>query len=328
MIQRILAEEGVPQELIFLAQAESGFQARAVSYKAACGMWQFVAFRGKEYGLEQTPHMDLRLDPEKATRAAARHLRDLYMQFGDWALAIAAYNCGPGCVSRAVERTGYADYWELRRRNAIPKETTNYVPIISALTIVTKNAEDYGIDLSDPDPELQYDTITLDSPTNLELIADAADLPVSSIRELNPALLRTIAPAGYDLRLPVRRGNEIAAAIEMVPTAQRMAWRLHRYRSGETLAEIASRYRTAPKSILAVNAAETGDWSDGQTLIIPASYVEPPVRRAAATRTTAKRAVTTKARAAVAKKSTGRAKAGTRTAARPQFKTAGRRASL
>src|ERR1035438_2313711 len=130
MIKRILDEEGLPQELIHLAQAESGFYARAVSSMAAGGMWQFVRFRGNEYGLKQTPYTDDRMDPEKATRAAAHHLHDLYSEFGDWYLALAAYNCGPGVVEKAVERTGYADFWELRSRAVLPAETTNYVPII------------------------------------------------------------------------------------------------------------------------------------------------------------------------------------------------------
>src|SRR6185369_7634744 len=146
MIQRVLDEEGVPQELIHLAQAESGFIPRAVSRAAAGGMWQFLKWRGQQYGLMQTGYTDERMDPEKATRAAARHLRDLYNEFGDWYLAIAAYNCGPGTVERAVERTGYADFWELRARRMLPIETTNYVPIILAMTIMAKNAPEYGLD--------------------------------------------------------------------------------------------------------------------------------------------------------------------------------------
>ena len=146
MIQRILDEEGIPQEIIHLAQAESGFIPRAVSRAAAGGMWQFLKWRGNEYGLKQTAYTDDRMDPEKATRAAARHLRDLYHEFGDWYLAIAAYNCGPGNVEKAVERTGYADFWELRARGVLPAETTNYVPIILAMTIMEKNAAEYGIE--------------------------------------------------------------------------------------------------------------------------------------------------------------------------------------
>ncbi len=156
LISRILDEEGVPQELIYLAQAESGFLPRAVSNKQATGMWQFVQFRGRQYGLMQTPYSDDRLDPEKATRSAARHLRDLYAQFGDWYLAIAAYNCGPGNVERAVERTGYADFWELRNRRVLPIETTNYVPIILAITIMAKNPKAYDLDGVVPETPLEY----------------------------------------------------------------------------------------------------------------------------------------------------------------------------
>lgn len=329
MIARILAEEGIPAELIFLAQAESGFLPRAVSRKAACGMWQFVAFRGKEYGLSQTSLIDLRLDPEQATRAAARHLRDLYMQFGDWQLAIAAYNCGPGCVSRAVERTGYADYWELRRRNALPKETTNYVPIITALTIVTKNAAEYGITLDDPDPAIEYDTVKLESDTRLDLIADAADLPVSAIRELNPALLKGVAPAGYELRLPKGQSGTILAAVRTVPGPQRAAWRLHRVRTGDTIAQIAQQYRTTAKSILAANADVPAEVGEGHVLMIPASYSEPvrPVKATVA-RPLTRNASTRKASAAkAAPAKSASAKAGSRGKAKPRFRTAAQRAS-
>src|SRR6202795_2513111 len=134
MIARVLSEEGVPQDLIYLAQAESAFQPTALSRAGARGMWQFVAYRGQEYGLRHTWWLDERQDPEKATHAAAQHLRDLYKLFGDWYLAMAAYNCGPGNVQKAIERTGYADFWELYRRNVLPRETKNYVPIILALT--------------------------------------------------------------------------------------------------------------------------------------------------------------------------------------------------
>lgn len=273
LIQRILAEEGVPQELIYLAQAESGFYPRAVSNKAAVGMWQFVQFRGREYGLFQTQYHDDRLDPEKATRSAARHLRDLYQKFGDWYLAIAGYNCGDGCVDRAVQRTGYADFWEIRSRNAIPRETTNYVPIILAMTIMHKNAKDYGLEGIDPEPPMQYENLALEAPTHLGLLADAADRPVSEIKDLNPALLSSVAPAGYEVHLPVGTRPQVTAALETIPAERRASWRIHRVGEGDTLETIAKRYNTRVSDITTANSVAQAEMGD--VLVIPtASQVE------------------------------------------------------
>src|SRR5271154_530540 len=158
MIARVLKEEGVPQDLIYLAQAESAFQPLALSRAGARGIWQFVQWRGNEYGLQRTWWVDERMDPEKATRAAAQHLRDLYGLFGDWYLAIAAYNCGPGNVQKGIERTGYADFWELYKRNVLPTETKNYVPIILALTLIAKDAAHYGIS-TEAEPTLETDIV-------------------------------------------------------------------------------------------------------------------------------------------------------------------------
>lgn len=298
MISRIFAEEGVPQELIHLAQAESGFMPRAVSPKAATGMWQFVRRTGQDYGLNQSTQHDDRLDPEKATRAAARHLSDLYKLSGDWYLAMAAYNCGPYCVERAVQRTGYADFWELHRRNAIPKETRNYVPAILAMAIVSRNLEAYGLQALAPEAPLDYDTIHVAADTNLGLIADAADVPLADIRELNPALIRSVAPAGFDVRVPTRQAREVLAAIEAVPEDKRAAWRLHRISSSDTLASIAKQYSTAANSILAANQLDSSFFEapeDGEVLLIPAAAPKAPVakrkapvRRTAARRTTSK----------------------------------------
>lgn len=273
LIQRILAEEGVPQELIYLAQAESGFLPRAVSNKAAVGMWQFVQWRGRQYGLNQSAYTDDRLDPEKATRSAARHLRDLYQKFGDWYLAIAGYNCGDGCVEKAVQRTGYADFWDLRARNAIPKETTNYVPIILAMTIMHKNAKDYGLEEIEIDPALTYDTIELEAPTHLALIADIADRPVSEIRELNPSLLNSVAPANYALHVPEGTKEEVMASLVSIPAQRRASWRIHRVNPGDTMESIARRYNMPVNSIASLN--NQSDAEVGNVLIIPtASQVE------------------------------------------------------
>lgn len=312
MIRRILNEEGVPQELIYLAQAESGFLPRAVSYRAAVGMWQFVQFRGREYGLMQTPYSDDRLDPEKATRAAAKHLRDLYQQFGDWYLAMAAYNCGPGCVANAVKRTGYADFWELRSRNALPRETTNYVPLIVAMTIMVKNARDYGIQDVVPDPALQWDSVEMASNTNLALVADLADISLPELRELNPSLLKDMVPAGNPVRIPKGTLEPVVAALNMIPPDKRASSRTHRVQDGETLATIAARYRTAPGSIAAVNRAAMDDLRTGDLVVIPVAYTAPKAQVARNSRPGAR---------AVASRTTGTRQAGAKPAPRPVAKS-------
>ena len=288
LVQRILYHEGVPQELIYLAQVESGFLPRARSNKKAVGMWQFVQFRGREYGLMQGPGTDDRLDPEKATRAAAHHLHDLYALFGDWYLAMAAYNCGPGCVERAVERTGYADFWELRRLNVLPKETANYVPLILALTIMSKNPKDYDLDNLEFDAPIEYETMDLETPTGLALVADAADRPVSEIQDLNPALLKLTAPAGYQLRVPKGTLRAIMMAFDLVPANHRADWRMHRVVAGETLADIAHRYATPLASLTSANQRPTAEAPQpGDLVVVPtAAHARPPAIRAAASRRT------------------------------------------
>jgi membrane-bound lytic murein transglycosylase D len=284
MIQRVLDEEGVPQELIHLAQAESGFIPRAMSRKAAGGMWQFLVSRGQQYGLMQTRYTDERMDPEKATRAAAHHLHDLYNEFGDWYLAIAAYNCGPGTVEKAVERTGYADFWELRRIGVLPAETTNYVPIILAMTIMEKNAAEYGLEDLALDSPLEYDTIELPSATSLTLVSDITDTPLSELASLNPAILKNIAPENYSLHVPKGTAKQLMASLQMVPAGHRDAWRLHHVGAGETISSIAKRYSVTPSAIVAVNNLD-GDTLEGDRLMIPAVLrADSPARRTTATR--------------------------------------------
>jgi membrane-bound lytic murein transglycosylase D len=283
MIQRVLDEEGVPQELIHLAQAESGFFPRAMSRAAAGGMWQFVKFRGNEYGLKQGPHTDDRMDPEMATRAAARHLHDLYKEFGDWYLAIAAYNCGPVTVERAVERTGYADFWELRARGVLPAETTNYVPIILAMTIMEKNAAEYGIEGFAMEKALEYDTVMTPGTTSLALIADILDVPAAELAEINPSSLRGMLPEAYPLHVPKGGADSLIAAFQRIPANHLDAWRVHRVGTGESLAAIGKRYNVAASSIVAVNHIESEQPLEGDRLLIPAAVrIQAPVVRRAA----------------------------------------------
>jgi membrane-bound lytic murein transglycosylase D len=296
MIRRILDEEGLPPELIYLAQAESGFLPRAVSYKAATGMWQFVQFRGREYGLNQTAYTDDRLDPEKATRAAARHLRDLYKDFGDWYLAVAAYNCGPVAVERGIQRTGHADFWELYRRNVLPRETANYLPIILALTIMSKNPKEYGLDGIVTDAPLEYDTIRLEANTHLALVAEVAGRPLTDLQALNPAVLRLIAPGGYEIHVPKGMGRTVLARLHHVPVERRATWRVHRVEPGQNLAYISRQYNIRESQLLDANQNLAADASPfepeaGDLILVPVSYPGGPEdrpRRPAATRRPAK----------------------------------------
>ena len=275
MIRRTLQEEGVPQELIYLAQAESGFHPLAVSRAGARGMWQFMGSRAKGYGLERSWWVDDRQDPEKATRAAAHHLKDLYNQFGDWYLAMAAYNSGPGTVQSAVKRTGYADFWELYRRNVLPKETRNYVPIIVAVTIMAKNPAQYGLDSVVKEKPVPYDTVKINYPIDLRLAAECVDASAEDLLDLNPSLLRLTTPKDheFDLHLPAGTAAKFQTAVASVPVDKRVWWRYHKVQGGETLASIARTYHTTPRAIAEANDLESGANSEALSpearLIIP-----------------------------------------------------------
>src|SRR5262245_30424629 len=273
MISRILREEGVPQDLIFLAQAESAFQPAALSRAGARGIWQFVPWRGNEYGLKRSWWVDERQDPEKATRAAAQHLRDLYGLFGDWYLAMAAYNCGPGNVQKGIERTGYADFWELYKRNVLPRETKNYVPIIIALTLIAKDAAHYSIQ-ADPEAPVPAEIVTPGRPIDLRLVAETIDVDVETLRSLNPSLLRMATPddPSFELRLPQGTGEKFTAEIAAIPPDKWVSWRRHRVEPGETLASIAKKYRMTPVAIAEANNIErTAALEPGMKLTIPAT---------------------------------------------------------
>ena len=280
MIESTLREQGVPQELIYLAQAESGFHPLALSRVGARGMWQFMASRARGYGLEHNLWVDERQDPEKATRAAAHHLKDLYNQFGDWYLAMAAYNSGPGSVQSAVKRTGYADFWELYKRNVLPKETRNYVPIILAVTIMAKNPSQYGLDNITPEQPVPYDTVKINYSVDLRLAAQCLDISPVTLQDLNPSLLRLTTPNGQDfeLHLPAGSREKYLAAIEPIPTQMRVWWRYHAVAEGDTLTSIARTYRTSVQEIVRENHLDAeSDLQPDSKLIIPI----PPGKHAA-----------------------------------------------
>jgi membrane-bound lytic murein transglycosylase D len=273
MVQRVLREEGMPQDLIYLAQAESAFLPQAVSKAGARGMWQFMSFAARKYGLEKTWWVDERQDPEKATHAAARDLRELYSQFGDWYLAMAAYNSGAGTVQHAVERTGYADFWELYRRNVLPKETKNYVPIILALTLISKDPARYGIEF-EPEPPVKADAVKPGQPIDLRLVAETIDTDLETLRALNPQLLRLVTPADpeFVLQLPEGTAERFFAEIAAIPAEKWVSWRRHKVEQGETLSAVAKRYHVLPSEIAQANDLPVGTpVEEGQKLIIPAA---------------------------------------------------------
>jgi membrane-bound lytic murein transglycosylase D len=280
MIERVLREEGVPEDLIYLAQAESGFHPTALSRAGARGMWQFMGSRARAYDLHRDRWVDERQDPEKSTRAAAHHLKDLYNEFGDWYLAMAAYNSGPGTVLNAVKRTGYADFWELYKRNVLPRETRNYVPIILAVTIMAKNPAQYGLDEVVPDEPIPYDSLKVNYSVNLRLVAECLGTSTETLQDLNPSLLRLTTPAGYpfELHLPAGTKDQYLGAIASIPPDMRVWWRYHKVASGETLGSIARSYHASPHAIAQANHLDVNDSLPTETgLIIPLA----PGKRAA-----------------------------------------------
>lgn len=271
MVEGILKQEGVPQDLIYLAQAESGFHPLAVSRAGARGMWQFMSSRAKGYGLERSWWVDDRQDPEKATHAAARHLKDLYNQFGDWYLAMAAYNSGPGTVQQAVKRTGYADFWELYKRDVLPRETRNYVPIIIAVTIMAKNPAQYGLENITTDKPLPYDSVKIDYPVDLRLVAECVEASASDLQDLNPSLLRLTTPKDrpFELHLPLGTKERYLTAINSIPADMRVWWRYHKVSPGDTLASVARSYHTSTQAIADANDLDGQDLQSVSKLIIP-----------------------------------------------------------
>jgi membrane-bound lytic murein transglycosylase D len=282
MIQRVMAEEGVPQDLIYLAVAESGFNPKAIGPKTrsggrAGGMWQFMP-RGN-YGLVRNAYVDERFDPEKSTRAYARYMKFIYDQLGDWYLSMAGYDWGAGNVQRAVEKTGYADFWELYKRNNLPKETKNYVPEILAAIIIANHPAQYGFDDVTLDPPVLTDTVTINYAVNLRLVSDLVGAPLDELTALNPSLLRTVTPpdASFDLHLPGGMAAVYEQRIAAIPESKRNAWRYHRVATEDTLASVAHAYHVTDVELAAANQLHAHDSIAGlEALLVPAPPAAEP----------------------------------------------------
>ena len=273
-IEHDLAEEGVPQDLIYLAVAESGFQPRAVNRRThAGGMWQFMPYG--DYGLERNRYVDQRLDPDKSTVAYARYMKYLYNQLGDWYLAMAAYDWGAGRVQRAVAKTGYANFWELYQRGELPAETRNYVPEIIAAIIIANHPKQYGFDAITLDPPLESDDVTVNYSVSLRLVSDIVNAPAEELEALNPSLLRGETPpdSSFDLHLPPGTAGIFEQRIAQVPMARRDSWRYHVVSEGDTLASVAHEYRVSRADLAAANELGEDSSIDGmEALVVPQPY--------------------------------------------------------
>ena len=282
MIQRILAEEGVPQDLIYLAVAESGFQPRAQNRRSrAGGMWQFMP-NDKFYGLARTAYVDERFDPEKSTRAYARYMKYIYDQLGDWYLSMAAYDHGTGNIQHAVSRTGYADFWELYKRNNLPGETKNYVPEILAAIIIANNPTQYGFDDVTYDPPVLTDTVTINYSIDLRLVSDIVDAPVDELTALNPSLLRMVTPpdASFDLHLPAGTATLFEQRVALIPETKRNAWRYHRLTAEDTLASVAREFHVSESELASANQLHSGSSLQGlDALVVPQAPPAAPATR-------------------------------------------------
>jgi membrane-bound lytic murein transglycosylase D len=271
LLKKILQQERVPEELVHLCMIESGVNPNARSWARAVGMWQFVKGTGRLYGLRASYFLDERRDFEKATRAAARHMRDLYEEFGDWYLVLSAYNSGAGRIYSGIRRTGSTDFWEMRRR--LPRETRNYVPQYIAATLIALNPGRYGFEDVVPYPPLVYDTVSVDDGIDLDLLADCAGADVMALRELNPELVQWCTPPGvkrYVLRIPEGRAQIFRVKYANIPEGAKRDWIVHTVRRGETLGAIATRYGITVDVLKETNRiAPLRRLSVGKQVVIP-----------------------------------------------------------
>ncbi len=283
--REIFAEEGVPRDLIYLAHVESGFKTSAYSRARARGIFQFIASTGRRYGMRVDWWVDERAMPEKSCRASATYLRDLYAEFGDWYLALAAYNAGEGRVRRSIKKARTKDFWTLARRRFFRRETRNYVPAIIAATLISKNPAKFGFTDLEKLPPLTFEEVIVPDQADLEVLARAAGTDVRVLKQLNPALRRGQTPPkypNYRLNVPVGRAAHFATELAAIPRDQWIQKQLHRVRKGETLGAIARRYGTTVRAIQQANGMGRRTLlSIGRVLEVPKG---PPPRASRATR--------------------------------------------
>ena len=273
-IQLVFAAEGVPLDLAYLAMIESGFNVRAYSWAHAAGPWQFIEGTGRLYGLKNDWWQDGRLDLEKSTRAAAQHLKYLHKRFdGDWYLAVAAYNAGGGKIRKSIKKSGSRDFWVLTEGSVLREETKNYLPKLLAALHIVKDPQAYGFsDLKFYEP-LEYEKITVETSTDLEIISRFCGISYKEIKELNPELKRWCTPPGvknYQLRVPFGTATQAQLAYSQLPVNERASYHRHQIKSGDTLQVLARKYHIRVDDIIALNSIKNPRALQiGQNLILP-----------------------------------------------------------
>jgi membrane-bound lytic murein transglycosylase D len=283
----ILERHGLPKDLIFLAMVESGLSPKAYSFANAAGPWQFIPATGRRYGLRIGLFVDERRDFERSADAAARYLKALYAEFGDWWLAWAAYNAGEGRVRRAIARQGTTDFWRLSRSRYFMRETQQYVPKIIAAAIVSKSPAYFGFTDVEYEAPLEWEVMTVTVATDLATVARAcgAQFSEEDLKTLNPALYRGITPPGehYPLRVPHGRGHDCQEGLRTMASETRQSYRFHRLARGDTVQKIAERYLTTPELILAHNRISQDKLHHYEGIVVPIPFRSDPLVPAEAT---------------------------------------------
>ena len=269
LFDEVLEQHGLPNDLVYLSLVESGYNPHAYSWARAMGLWQFIASTGRMYGLDRSWWVDERKDPIKSSHAAARFLKDLYDKFGDWELAMAAYNGGPGRVSRTMAKQKTDDFWQLR----LKRQTMDYVPLIYAATIIAKDPEKYGFTDIEFEDEIRWDEITIDRCLDLKVVAREIGCSFEDLKSLNPELLRQYTPPNttkYQLKVPAGSKQKFLAAYDGMPSPKETSWVKHTIRRGETVSTIANKYGVSQYAVFAANnLSQRSKIYAGKQLIVP-----------------------------------------------------------